>query len=64
MIKLDDGVVRPQTLANLLARDQLAPGFKKHAENLKGLLLKADPSPFLAQHSRPKIELKRTESHA
>jgi hypothetical protein len=63
MIELDNGVVGPQALPNLLARDDFAGGFEKHSEDLERLLLEPNPATFFAQFASPKVQLKRAETH-
>jgi hypothetical protein len=40
MVKIHEGIGRPQPFLELLPRDQLAGAFHQHRENPKGLFLK------------------------
>jgi len=63
MVKFDKGVVRPKPTAHFVARDDLPGVHKQRREDLEGLLLESNLPPILAQFSRPKIDLKKTEPY-
>jgi hypothetical protein len=42
VLELDDGVIRPELLANLLPRHHLAWAFQEHGEDQEGLLAQPD----------------------
>ena len=43
VFEVDEGVARPKFAAQLVARDDLTRPFQQHGQNLKGLLLQANP---------------------
>ena len=63
MTELDNGIVRPEALPNLLARDYFSGGFEQHSQYLEGLLLESNPAPLFAQLAPPKVQLKWAEAH-
>jgi hypothetical protein len=55
VIELDNGLVRPQALPNLLTRDYFARGFEEHLEYLNRLLLESNPASLFAQLAPSKV---------
>ena len=63
VLKIDERLVRPETLLELVSRDDFAGPLQQGAEDLKGLLLEADLDAALAQLAAEDVELKDSESH-
>src|SRR5262249_50188402 len=62
MLEVDVGAVRPQTLADLLAGDDLAWSLEHHRKNLERLILQADADAVAPQLVRPQIHLESGEA--
>ena len=62
VVELDNRVIRPQLLANLLPRHQLAGRFQQHFQNLEGLFLKANLAVVLVQFSGFEVQLEGSEA--
>jgi hypothetical protein len=63
MVELDNGLVRPEALPNLLARDYFAGRFEKHLQDLEGLLLESNPVSLFAQFAPSTVQLEWAEAH-
>ena len=57
VLEVDEGVVGPQALAELVASHELARPLEQHREQLQWLLLKAETCARLSQLARAQIEL-------
>ena len=57
MIEIDEGLGRPQAIADFFPGDGLAGTFEQHRQNLKRLLLKPDSDSPLPQLAGAKIDL-------
>jgi hypothetical protein len=55
MLKIDEGISRPKTLSQLLARYQLAWARKQRSQNLKGFVLKLQAMPLPPQFSAAQV---------
>ena len=64
VVKLDDGVVRPQFFSDLLAADQFALALDQHAQDLQGLLLQDRSVAVVAQLSARQVEFKDSNANA
>ena len=62
MIKIDKGVGGPESLAKLVASDDLARSLEKSDENLEGLLLNANALTGAAEFARAHIRFVLIES--
>jgi hypothetical protein len=62
-IEFDYGLVRPEALANLLARNNFARGFEQHLEDLEGLLLEPNSATLFAQFAFSEVQLEWAEAH-
>ena len=62
MFKIHVGVSGPESLAKLVARNQLAGILEKAEKNLYGLPLKPDFAALLPEFSRTQIDLEDAES--
>ncbi len=62
VLEVDERSRRPQTLAQLIARHDLARTLDHHRENLEGLILKPDADAALPQLARAQINLEGSES--
>src|SRR5262249_15635023 len=62
VIKLDDGVIRPQSLPYLLPQDYSPRLNQQHSQNLERLFLKTDPRAVFGQFAGPNVEFKRPKS--
>jgi hypothetical protein len=49
MVEIYEGVLRPQTVAKLIATDDLPGSLQEQFKNTERLFLKLDPSPVPAQ---------------
>lgn len=63
MIELDKGILRPDLLAKLLARDQFSRMLQQHGEHLEGLFLKVNPDSVLAQFPGMQIRLEQSKAN-
>ena len=63
VIEVDEGAVRPQALAEFLARDQPAGVFEERGQEHEGLVRQAAGDPVADQVSRPRVEQERTEAN-
>ena len=61
VLEVDEGAVRPQPLAQLLARDDVAGALEHQPEDLERLLLQADAGRARPQLAQPHVELERAE---
>jgi hypothetical protein len=60
-VKIDEGVRRPQPVAEFFARNDLSGVLQKHAQNLERLFLHLQPDPTLAQLACSNIYLVDSE---
>jgi hypothetical protein len=63
VIELDDGVVRPERLADLVAQHHLTGMVQQHEQDAEGLLVKADPDTVLAQLGGSSVQFERVETN-
>src|SRR4029077_10051781 len=63
VIEIDDRM-RPDSIAELFPRHQLARSFEQHGEHSEGLLLQALAKSALRQSARPKIDLEGSKAKA
>jgi hypothetical protein len=61
MVEVNEGVLGPEALAELLARNHLAGVLEKDFEHLTGLGLQLEPVTLFAQFAGVQISLKHTE---
>jgi hypothetical protein len=64
VVEINEGVSRPEFLAEVLAADHLAGVFQQRSENLERLLLQTDFQSLLAKLPSPDIHLIRRRSAA
>ena len=65
MVELDNCVLGPKSLANLVATDDLAVGFDQDAQDLQRLIGEnLDSTSILAQLSRTKVDFEDTQAHS
>ena len=57
VLEIDERPLRPQTVPEIVPRDDVARVFEHEAKNLERLLLQADAALALAQLARPAVEL-------
>jgi len=57
VVAIDEGISRPKFALDVFPADSLAGISQQQDEQLKGLRLKADLAPFLAQFARTHVEL-------
>jgi hypothetical protein len=57
VVKIDEGIGRPQAQAQLFARDHFSRKLQEHSEQAKRLLLKSYLYTLLAQLPRPEVNL-------
>ena len=62
LVKIDEGVGRPKLAADFFAADHFSGAFQQHEKKLRGLLLKPDTQPLLAQLAGCGVHLKDTET--
>ena len=62
LVKVDEGVWRPELAADFFAANHFSRAFEQHEQKLRGLLLKPDTQPLLAQLAGCRIHLKDTET--
>ena len=62
MREIDERAIRPETLTQLLARDEIAWSLQQQREDLEGLSRKAEARPCLAQFSCVEIQLEHAET--
>ena len=62
VLEIDKRAGRPQTLAQLLARDDFTGALEHERENFERLILKPDPDAAFAKLARAKIDFERSES--
>jgi hypothetical protein len=63
LIELDNRLVRPEALPNLLPRNYVSGGFEKHSQDLERLLLESNPASLFPQFAPPQVQLKWAETH-
>src|SRR5215475_10889782 len=63
VVEINKSILRPEFLPQLFTCHDLARVLKQDGENLKRLFLEPNLSALLAQLSRTKIQLKRTEPY-
>lgn len=64
MIEIDEGIGRPETLADRLAGDDFARPLQKHGQQPEWLLLKLEPDAIAPKLPGVEIDLKGSEAHA
>jgi hypothetical protein len=57
VLEVDKGAVRPQTMTQLVARDDITRALEHETKNLERLILKAHQPRAVAQFTGPAIEL-------
>jgi hypothetical protein len=62
LVKVHEGVVRPEAAAQFLAGDELAGTFQEGGEHLEGLFLEVNLTALLADFSRLKVSLESSET--
>ena len=62
VIELDDGVVRPEPLPDVLAQHHLARVIEQHEQDLEGLVLKANADSVFAQFGRSNVQLEGSKT--
>ena len=61
LLEVDESIGRPQPLPQLVARHHLAGMLQEQEENLKRLLLEADPGALPPQLSGPNVHIEHAE---
>ena len=56
MVEVDEGVGRPETIANLVAGDDFAGFFEQQGEDLERLVLQLDAEAVLAKFTGAQVE--------
>lgn len=62
--EIDEGVIGPNTLAELIAGDELAGVLEESGQDLKGLARKLDANAGLAEFTRAQVHRERAEAKA
>jgi hypothetical protein len=62
VVEIHEGVGRPEFLAQLLARYNIASALQEQGENLKRLLLQTKPGAVLAQFAGGEVELEDSKT--
>jgi hypothetical protein len=63
VVEVDECIVGPELLPELLTGDELTMARYEHPEDLPRLILQADSSPRSPEVTRRRIELERAKSH-
>ena len=62
MIEIDERIRRPESLLELLTRDDFAGSFQQRKKNLEGLFLKPDARSVAAQLAGAQVHFKGSEA--
>ena len=62
VVKIHESIVVPESLAQVLATDNVLGAIEKHRKDLEGLLLKLDADALLAKLTEAKVQLKQAEA--
>ena len=63
LFEINEGFVGPQPFVKRLARDEFGGAFEQRRENLKRLLLQADPNPALAEFAGFEVQFEGCKTH-
>src|SRR5215469_13171715 len=63
MLEIDEGILRPEVLAQLLARNHLSWSFQQNCEYPKGLPRKTAPEPTFLQFPGLEVQFEIAERH-
>jgi len=62
VLKIDEGIGRPQALLKFVPRNNVTPAFKQYLEDVERLVLKLDPDAVFAQFACAQIQLENVEA--